>query len=345
MQLSSQHIQEHVKAKAWSAMLEGELREFHDEAVEEATASGTLAATGHQHLQPSIIRQDLKFLLKMANLPTSALDAVRSGKNPLSVLQAIVVDKMPSALQKRWKDLNDVSYSDLAILMMHNPTTPLVFIERYQQWVANCKSHLPLVYKPCTRGFAFAIPNPDALRCISQYSPVVEMGAGSGYWAYHLILMGCDVIAYDIACTADQLTGQSEEAWFCEPFTEIRSGSVKELANHPDRTLLLVWPYSQSSADGPWDAGCLDFFQGDHVIYVGEWEGQTCDHLGPGATSSAAFQTRLLSEFECVQRMQIPHWPHLQDDLSVWKRRALACRSSKRFKEAEENSWHLENSS
>ena len=46
--------------------------------------------------------------------------------------------------------------------------------------------------------FSYAIPNDEALDLILSYSPIVEMGAGLGYWAYLLDQKGCDIVAYDI---------------------------------------------------------------------------------------------------------------------------------------------------
>merc|ERR1712066_825230 len=112
---------------------------------------------------------------------------------------------------------------------------------------------------------------------------------------------------------------------FREVFTDVRHGGPEELARHQDRTLLLVWPFSYLRSDIPWDADCLEHFCGDFVIYVGEWEGQTLNQCHPpGWTSSAPFQRKLYEEFECVERIEIPRWPRLMDDLSVWKRRCTS---------------------
>lgn len=47
--------------------------------------------------------------------------------------------------------------------------------------------------------YAFAVPNERALQVIAYYSPVVEVGAGTGYWAGLLRKRGVEVIAVDIA--------------------------------------------------------------------------------------------------------------------------------------------------
>lgn len=48
------------------------------------------------------------------------------------------------------------------------------------------------------REFAYAVPSHDALAILSSLSPVVEIGAGTGYWASLLRARGATVYAYDI---------------------------------------------------------------------------------------------------------------------------------------------------
>ena len=45
--------------------------------------------------------------------------------------------------------------------------------------------------------FSWAIPNEEALDAIAAVGPIVEIGAGTGYWAWLLQKRGVDVVAYD----------------------------------------------------------------------------------------------------------------------------------------------------
>ncbi|KAI9995113.1 hypothetical protein PInf_012157 [Phytophthora infestans] len=54
--------------------------------------------------------------------------------------------------------------------------------------------------------YSWAIPDERALQIIKHYGPIVEMGAGSGYWARLLQLRGVDVVAYDL-----HVAGEEEE--------------------------------------------------------------------------------------------------------------------------------------
>ena len=121
------------------------------------------------------------------------------------------------------------------------------------------------MYEPLTKLFAFAIPNKAALDCMTSYSPVVEMGAGS-YWAVHLAMVGCNVIAYDILPPIDELSNP----FFCETLADIKQGEPSVLSKHED-----VWAYSLEQGADHWDAECLRHYGGQTVVYVVEWEGQT----------------------------------------------------------------------
>ena len=46
--------------------------------------------------------------------------------------------------------------------------------------------------------YAWAIPNNLALRIIQHYGPVIEIGAGKGYWARLLVdSFGVDILCFD----------------------------------------------------------------------------------------------------------------------------------------------------
>lgn len=152
------------------------------------------------------------------------------------------------------------------------------------------------------RKYAWAIPNDEALGVIAKYGPIVEGGAGSGYWAHLLRERGVDVVAYDDA--------PYENNWVDGRWTEVLVGSAAAMAQHGDRTLLLVWPpYNKSMA--------LDHLlahNGQTVIYVGEGLG--------GCTADHAFHHYLEDHFEKVEEVNIPMWPGMHDGMEVWRRKS-----------------------
>jgi hypothetical protein len=121
--------------------------------------------------------------------------------------------------------------------------------------------------------YAWSIITPGDVTWIVQQlagRPVVEIGAGSGYWAWQLEQAGVDIAAYD----PHPVSLDNE---FCKhgPYTAVLPGGPEAvLSQHPDRALLMVWPpYGGAHA-----AEALRLYCGDLLIYAGEgWGGCTAD--------------------------------------------------------------------
>jgi hypothetical protein len=177
-----------------------------------------------------------------------------------------------------------------------------------------------------TARYAFAVPTDAAIRAIADHSPagVVEVGAGTGYWASLLRDAGVDVVA-----SADNKWFHSSTPWF-----PVEQADESVVDAHARRTLLLVWP----TRNEVWPSDAVQRFRdagGDTVVYVGEGVG--------GVTGDLSFH-RLLGEVDqclactygildsaCVcgiepqwertETVPLPHWPGNFDDLHVYHAR------------------------
>ena len=179
---------------------------------------------------------------------------------------------------------------------------------------------------PLRRAYAWAVPSHEALGAIAEASPrgVVEIGAGTGYWAYELRDRGVSVEAYDIAPVHLDLhngyhhlgDGGNALPWF-----DVQAGGAEAAAAHSERTLLLCWPPGGDSMAEE----CLDAYKGDTVVYVGEREEQIALPLGAtrecGASASRRFQEMLAEHFQLSRTIAIPTWGYNCDDLTIWTRR------------------------
>lgn len=154
--------------------------------------------------------------------------------------------------------------------------------------------------------YAWAIPCKAALEAITKEGPIVEVGAGSGYWAHLLSQMGCDIIAYDIE--KENRYALSGPTNFHHRWFEVIQGDEKSAARHPDRALFLCWPpYGETMA-----YKCLKSYKGDTVIFVGEDKG--------GCNGDDKFFDHLEEHFHEVESIEIPVWLGLHDRLYIFKR-------------------------
>lgn len=154
--------------------------------------------------------------------------------------------------------------------------------------------------------FAWACPNDEALELIAAQGPIIEIGAGTGYWAhllrsrYHV-----NILAYDYKPPS------KGKSWYHRghgSWTGVVHGRPVKAKKHPDRALFLCWPplYSRMAKEA------LRHYKGDTVIYVGE-QG--------GCTGTPEFEDTLYEEWNEVKTVRIPQWDGIHDYLFLYKRR------------------------
>jgi hypothetical protein len=145
--------------------------------------------------------------------------------------------------------------------------------------------------------YSWAVPTPEAVEAIAEYAvPVVDFGAGSGYWSMLLHQAGVDVVAYD-----DWSWGKPK-LWF-----PVKDGGVEALSNHHDRAMLLVWPPAESSMA----INALRAWDGDLLFYVGEIL---------RVNGTPAFFGALSREWHLERRVDLPNWRGKVDELYVLRR-------------------------
>jgi len=155
--------------------------------------------------------------------------------------------------------------------------------------------------------WGFAVPDRIALGIIQKHSPegVVEIGAGSGYWAKLLRILRVPVAAYD------SRTGTYQHGFKFGSHSEVEIAThEKALAGgaHREKTLLLSWP----DYDESWPNETLSLYKGNTLVYIGEWGGCTGDRK---------FHETLDQGWETVKEYQVPTWWGLHESLYVLKRK------------------------
>jgi hypothetical protein len=165
-------------------------------------------------------------------------------------------------------------------------------MNEYDRQKANEATREDLVKK-----YAWAVPSPGSLSVIARHGPIVEIGAGNGYWAYLLRAMGVDIVAYDKR-VKDQFN----------PWITVERGGANRVRSHPDRTLFLCWPpYWNNMA-----YNALRWYRGDKVIYVGEGWG--------GCTGNDSFFELLGKEWHEIDGISMFQFRGIRDHMAVYER-------------------------
>lgn len=128
---------------------------------------------------------------------------------------------------------------------------------------------LPVGHHLLTKRYSWAITSPGDLAWLARIvrgRGLVEIGAGSGYWAWQAAQARIDVVAYEPADPAVNPYTDGVE------YFRLRRADHTAAARHPDRALMLCWP----SSGEPWAARALDVYAGDLLIYIGEERGGRC---------------------------------------------------------------------
>lgn len=109
-------------------------------------------------------------------------------------------------------------------------------MDRYGGDMAFVGPHM--IRRQATVKYAWAIPDQEAIAKIAGYGPIVEVGAGTGYWA-SLLAEQTDVVALDL-----WPAGHPQNHWHSVPgvFYPVEVAPVEEAAAHAERTLFICWP-------------------------------------------------------------------------------------------------------
>jgi hypothetical protein len=155
--------------------------------------------------------------------------------------------------------------------------------------------------------FSWAIPTEAALGLVGDHGPLLEVGAGTGYWAALLRARGIDVQATDLE-PAGSTYHRDSQVW-----TEVtRSSAVEAVRAWPDRTLFLCWPPPDDDAAG---YAAVRAYAGDTVVYVGGG--------ADGPTGTARLQRELDLNWTVTDELALPSWPGIPDRLTVWRRSSV----------------------
>jgi hypothetical protein len=153
----------------------------------------------------------------------------------------------------------------------------------------------------CICKFGFSIPCAEVIEAVVPESPLLEVGAGTGYWTKILKDAGADIVATDI------------DVW--EKSGLLFGVDVKKMSApvavkvYPKRNVFMSWPSLNMS--WPLEAA-REIRPGRLLFYLGEWM---------GATANDDFHEFVEENFEDRGAVEVPKWPCVHDRLYILRRR------------------------
>lgn len=148
--------------------------------------------------------------------------------------------------------------------------------------------------------YSEAVATADAVRRLAALGPIVEVGAGGGYWARLIRDVGGDVIATD-----------ADGDWYGDvvPWIEVqRLEAVTAVQQHPERVVLSCWP--------PRPYGYMT-----HVLEAALQSTVALVTDGRnGRVDQDPLYARLDSSWTLAETIDLPRWPGRFDSLMLWVR-------------------------
>lgn len=111
--------------------------------------------------------------------------------------------------------------------------------------------------------YAYVFPDAPLVTALYELGPLVEIGAGTGYWARKLRDIGADILAFDKAPPNGDVPNRYHSR--APTWTEVEPGDHTVLTAHSERALFLCWPPLFSSL-----GDCLEFYDGNTVACIGD---------------------------------------------------------------------------
>jgi hypothetical protein len=166
--------------------------------------------------------------------------------------------------------------------------------------------------------YSFAIPNDEAIEKIASFGKILEIGAGTGYWASLIREAGAEVGAIDLA----PVGGPWKNEWaFNQKHYPVVQGDGWRWVEvfTPEYTPMLCWPPMDRTA-----ADCLNVSNSEYFIYIGEgYGGCTADDDFFDLLDGTYFRgpKKDSGKWTIEDYISIPQWPGIHDGLYILKRK------------------------
>jgi hypothetical protein len=174
------------------------------------------------------------------------------------------------------------------------PETPAGVIQRHE---------LATSRKAFTQAWGFSIPCAEAVAALRGLAPLVEVGAGTGYWAALLRAAGHDVVATDL-----HPKGRNTYGFEGGAHTDVEGlAGAAAVRKYADRDIFCSWPSEGES----WALGAAWALRPGRRLAI---------ILNPGNTATPGLRRYLSTRFRKLATVSIPQFPGAADDLTIYEK-------------------------
>lgn len=160
--------------------------------------------------------------------------------------------------------------------------------------------------KAFRRVWGFSVPSAEAVAAIRALdAPLVEIGAGSGYWTALLSAAGLDVVGTDLEATGEGPYGSGLGR--LAPLVAL--GGPQAVAAYPDRDVFCSWP----TQGGKWALAAA------WTVKVGRAFVLISDPRG-GVVGTPGLHRYLATRYRLEATAPVPQFPQVDDALMVYRR-------------------------
>ena len=164
---------------------------------------------------------------------------------------------------------------------------------------------LRLARKAFGREWGFSIPCEEAVSTLLSLSPLVEIGAGAGYWSALLSAAGADIVATDA-----QVSGEIGYRFEPGRYSDVQPlDALAAVRRFPERNVFCSWP---TMGEGWAAEATREIPQGRSFALISDGRS--------GITATDVLFDVLEEKFVITAEIDIPQFPKVKDRLIVYRR-------------------------
>ncbi|MDY0360667.1 MAG: hypothetical protein RBR08_04365 [Desulforegulaceae bacterium] len=156
--------------------------------------------------------------------------------------------------------------------------------------------------------YCFSVPFPFVTDIIKKFSPIIELGSGTGYYAWCLRQQNAEIEVFDLFSPdeADPFDFMSQNPWFDDTWVNVLKGDENTVSAYSNYSLFLCWPPPDSKM-------AFNAF----VKYKNSG-GKTLIYIGDPLSSADENFFKEIEKYKLIHELNIPSWKNINEKLMIY---------------------------